>query len=121
MLRTDGDWGRDLEAVEVSSDRTMFRFDVVTEQPYVYLKPCIQDRGLRWAVGGNYLAERDRNLFPHFFTGLKGEITDPLEVPCGSGGTYRVRVDMPPGYRENTLKQYPLLGMQDGSNLLLPA
>lgn len=121
VLRTDMDWERDIEAVEVSADRTTARFDVVTEQPYVYLKPCILDRGLRWSVGGNYLAERDRSLFPHFFTGQHGTISDPLVVPCGSDGAYRVRVYTPPGYHENTLKHYPLLLMHDGSNLFFPA
>lgn len=121
VLRTDADWSADIEAVEVSADGAEHRFEVHTEQPYVYLKPCIRDGGLRWSVGANYLAERDRSLFPHFFSGTQGEITPPLTVPCVAGGAYRVRVYQPPGYRENTLKRYPLLVMHDGSNLFFPA
>ena len=36
------------------------------------------------------------------------------------GGELALRVYLPPGYSENTLKRYPVLYMQDGQNLFFP-
>ena len=41
----------------------------------------------------------------------------PLASPAGMD--HRFRVFLPPGYRENTLKRYPVLYMHDGNNLFL--
>src|ERR1041385_4248201 len=41
----------------------------------------------------------------------------PLVSP--SGVEHRFRVFLPPGYHENTLKEYPVLYMHDGHNLFL--
>src|ERR1700757_1276942 len=45
------------------------------------------------------------------------ELMTPL--PSGTGAEHRFRVFLPPGYRENTLRRYPVLYMHDGNNLFL--
>jgi enterochelin esterase-like enzyme len=121
VLRTEWDWGRDVEASRVGDDGTRWEFDVTTDQTYLYFKPCIrEDSGaVHWSVGSNYLAVcstgEARDLYPHFFDGTSGDITHPLEA-----GGHQVRVYQPPGYDENTLKRYPVLYMHDGTNLFFP-
>jgi len=123
VLRTDEDWNRDVEAVEVSPDGTTFEFRFETDNPYFYFKPCIVDgNGLHWAQGTNYLAITDtpggKDLYPHFFSGSDGSISDVITIQSRiQSNAYRVRVYFPPGYDENTLKRYPVLYMHDGNNL----
>lgn len=53
VLRTDADWNRDLEAVEVSDDRTCYTFHLEAKRPFLYFKPCLKtSRDVRWAVSG---------------------------------------------------------------------
>ena len=118
VLRTDQDWNRSINPVSRDGDTAIF--EVQTNQPYFYFKPCVWDGRLSWAVGSNYLAENDRTIYPHFFSGTRGRLTEPVAVPCGDSA-YRVRAYLPPGYDENTLKRYPVLYMHDGSNLFFPA
>ncbi|MBV9925545.1 MAG: alpha/beta hydrolase [Acidobacteria bacterium] len=127
VLRTDVDWNRDVEAVAVSPDRTVFEFSYDFNRPYFYFKPCVIDQnGFHWAVGTNYLAVMDtpggKDIYPHFFTGTSGTISDPIDFYSqAASGSYRVRVYFPPGYEENTLKRYPVIYMHDGNNLFFPA
>jgi predicted alpha/beta superfamily hydrolase len=124
VLHTELDWDQDVEPSRIEDDGTRWEFDLTTDRPYLYFKPCIRDGSgaLHWSVGSNYLAvtttSQVRDLYPHFFDGQNGDITHPLEVPGGDG--HRVRVYQPPGYDENTLKRYPVLYMHDGTNLFFP-
>jgi len=126
VLRTEADWNADVEAVKVDAARTTFDFVVRTDAPFFDFKPCIAgDDGFRWSVGLNYLAVSDaadgREVYPHFFDEEGGSITPAFDVPAGDGQPARtVRVYVPPGYEENTLKRYPVLYMHDGANLFFP-
>ena len=126
VLRTDVDWNRDVEAVAVSPDRTVFEFGYDLDRPYFYFKPCVIDQsGFHWAAGTNYLAVMStpggKDIYPHFFSGTAGTISDPIDFfSQAAGGSYRVRVYFPPGYEENTLKRYPVVYMHDGNNLFFP-
>ena len=42
VLRTDADWDRDVEAVEVSDDGTCFTFRLEAKRPFLYFKPCLK-------------------------------------------------------------------------------
>lgn len=121
VLRTDQDWHRDLEPVEVTGTRHVFELPFTG--PFHYLKPVLIEGGeLRWSQGENYLVLTSngptRDLYPFFFV-------DPTCSPCmehvlfdeAHGRQHRVRVFYPPGYAENGLQRYPTLYMQDGQNL----
>ena len=56
VVRTDSDWDRNLDSVEVSSDGNTTTFEIEAQKPFVYFKPClIKDGSLHWAVGPNNL------------------------------------------------------------------
>jgi predicted alpha/beta superfamily hydrolase len=126
VLRTDVDWNHDVEAVAVNQERTVFEFSYDLDRPYFYFKPCVIDQnGLHWSVGTNYLAVLDapggKDIYPHFFSGTSGTISDPIDFYSqAASASYRVRIYFPPGYEENTLKRYPVLYMHDGNNLFFP-
>jgi len=126
VLRTDHDWEADVEAEDVDGARGAHRFRVRTDREFFYFKPCLADAaGLHWAVGHNYLALAEaaaaQECYPHFFGAPQGTITEPLRVESAIlGGARSVRVYLPPGYAENTLKRYPVLYMHDGRNLFFP-
>ena len=62
-----------------------------------------------------------RPVYPHFRTAGGGHFADLIEFDSARlGRRHRIRVYLPPGYRENTLKRYPVLYMQDGQNLFFP-
>jgi predicted alpha/beta superfamily hydrolase len=130
VLRTEGDWEGDLEPVGVESlpgDCMRFDFLLEHDRPYLFCKPVIlkDDGGLQWSVGPNklvILTENPQNMYPHFFTGDRGRITEVLECPSAIlGRNIRVRLHLPPGYDENYIKRYPVLYMHDGANLFFPA
>lgn len=126
VLRTDIDWDRDVEAVRVSDDRSAFTFRLEAKRPFLYFKPCLRiGSETHWAVGGNALAlmihAGSRDVYPHFFESEKGSFSSLVELDSTIlGRRHAVRVYLPPGYRENTLKRYPALVMQDGKNLFFP-
>lgn len=121
-LRTDANWGQTIAPVQVVGDCATFR--ITTEAPFFYFKPCLRrlDGVEVFSVGTDYLgiAESERSLYPHFSGGLSGSISGVLTAPVGAPDAHRIRVYLPPGYNENTLKRYPVLYMQDGSNLFFP-
>ncbi|HVE82595.1 MAG TPA: alpha/beta hydrolase-fold protein [Myxococcales bacterium] len=125
VLRTEKDWNQDVQPSGTSADGTVATFKVSTERPFLYFKPCLitGDGQFHWSVGSNYLALNAppgvRDLYPHFFGSMNGEITERLTAPEADGGRL-YRVYLPPGYRENTLKKYPVLYMHDGANLFFP-
>lgn len=125
VLRTDLDWNRNLEAENISSDGTMWTFRFVSTEPFHYFKPClIQGDRFMWSTGSNYLttsAEGVRELYPVFFSSVEGQITDIMTIDSAElGSKQQIRVYLPPGYQENTLKRYPVLYMHDGTNLFFP-
>ncbi len=118
-LRTSADWGRDLLPVRVEDDGTTFRFEAPIDgrRPSVAFKACrYRDGRLDWSHGPNGLAwPGERSVYPHFDDGFTGRITDRFLV-----GDRAVRVYLPPGYDENTLKRYPVLYVHDGANVFFP-
>lgn len=87
------------------------------------VKPVLRDGAeVRWSQGTNYAIsahEPDRSLWPCFFGDERGHITDVRRVAF-AGVSHAVRVYLPPGYDDNTLRRYPVLYMQDGQNLFFP-
>lgn len=125
VLRTELDWGRDIEPTYVSDDRTITEFVVDTDRHHFYFKPCFVGESLVWARGSNYLAtsagDAIRRVYPIFFSEMRGSFSDAVTVRDASGGDeHALRVYFPPGYNENVLKRYPVLYMHDGSNLFFP-
>jgi predicted alpha/beta superfamily hydrolase len=126
VLRTEQDWDKDVQPSSTSTDGTITTFAIKTTSPYLYFKPCLitGDGRFHWSIGSNYLAlnappRTGRDLYPHFFGSMNGEITERLVAPEADGGRL-YRVYLPPGYQENTLKRYPVLYMHDGANLFFP-
>lgn len=125
VLRTEQDWDRDQEPHEVYNDGECFEFRLEHHRPFLFCKPCIvDDQGLHWSVGANtlvLLGEGAQRLNPHFFSGERGQLTPVLECPAPAlGRDLRLRLYLPPGYTENTLKRYPVVYMHDGANLFFP-
>ena len=122
VLRTDADWGADVEPAAVAPDGTWAVFSVETDQPFLYFKPVIRiGQQVVWAVGSDYLTTGDRDIYPHFRGGDAGTVTAPLRLASDAlGEVVAIRVYEPPGYAENTLKRYPVLYMHDGDNLFFP-
>jgi len=122
VLRSDADWGQNIEPSAASADGTSFEFSLSSERPFLYFKPCVADQnGLHWSVGNNYLLilnGRVKEVYPHFFTGMSSRISAPIPFDSPAlGSQCVVRIYHPPGYDENTLKRYPVLYMHDGINL----
>lgn len=126
VLRTEADWDRDIEPIEVSVDGATSTFRVQADQPYLYFKPCLVSAGTtRWAIGPNNLLlmgeNDDRICYPFFFSPEQGQFSKLIEIPSKIlNRQHRLRVYLPPGYEENTLAQYPVIYMQDGQNLFFP-
>lgn len=115
-LRTELDWSTDVPGTP-TEDGAVFTFE--TDQPWLYFKPVLYTaEGERWLPGTNRIAQPGpgvRDIYPSFFSGLAGRLTQPMN----KDGVW-FRVYLPAGYDENTLKRYPVLYMHDGANLFLP-
>ncbi len=126
VLRTEQDWEKDMEPCHVDRERHCFSFRFRHHRVHLSYKPCIRENGrLTWARGANRLALLHRNwpqdIYPVFFSGSGGTITDVIELPSRFYGHPRLlRVYLPAGYGENTMKRYPVLFMHDGKNLFFP-
>ena len=123
VLRTELDWGRDLAPVELDPGLGLAEFRVSAERSYLEYKPCLRSGGeLAWSLGTNKLALAGANdVYPSFFSGLHGRITGRVSFPSRLlARELALRVYLPPGHDENTLKRYPVLYMQDGQNLFFP-
>ena len=122
-LRTDNDWNVNVEPGRSTDGDT--HFTVRTDRPYFYFKPVlIKDGDVRWSRGDNYLATTTAGkaveIFPHFEEDTRCSVCELMPALVSPAGIeHRFRVFLPPGYRENTLKRYPVLYMHDGNNLFL--
>ena len=125
-LRTEEDWNRDIEPDAPSDDGHTFTFTLESPKPFLYFKPVLRvGDAIFWTPGVNRLVamtEPDtRPVYPHFRTAGGGHFAEAIEFDSTRlGRRHRIRVYLPPGYRENTLKRYPVLYMQDGQNLFFP-
>ncbi len=125
VLRTDADWDQDIEPTSVSQARTLHEFELDADRPVIQFKPCLIDGDqVRWANGTNeFLLPRGQgpvNVRPHFYSRGVGRVTRPMEIPSSLDEPRRVRIYLPAGYDENTLRRYPVLYMHDGKNLFIP-
>ena len=120
-LRTDPDWERNIEAQFVSREDCCWEFSIETSQPFFYFKPILIAMARRLVarrklsgrrnVGG---ATGNSSLFSRGSALQRLRIDATARQPGGM--EHRFRVFLPPGYRENTLKRYPVLYMHDGNN-----
>ena len=118
VLRTALDWERDVLPIDASP--THATFDVPFEGPYLALKPClVRGDAVHWCRGSDYVVsphDPDPEIWPFFFAPEHGSLSEELRFER-DGAAHAVRVYLPPGYEENTLRRYPVLYMQDGRNL----
>lgn len=123
VLRTEQDWENDVEARSVEREGCVSEFLVETTRPYFYFKPILLRDGIaQWSRGENLLAVTTSGapleVYPYFSEDTHCsvcELMPPLRSEAGV--ERRFRVFLPPGYRENTLKKYPVLYRHDGQNL----
>ncbi len=127
ILRTELDWDRDAEPVAVSDDGETSTFALEAKKPFLYFKCVLEtgDSGARWSVGANFLltmtTDDVADVFPHFDPPETGSFSPVIERDSAIlGRKHLVRMYLPPGYHENTLRRYPVLYMQDGKNLFFP-
>src|SRR6516164_1758126 len=126
VIRTELDWGRDLNPVAVSSDGNTATFEIESQHRFVHFKPCLIKNGsLHWAVGPDNLlimaGEEARPVYPYFFSDSRGRFSPITQIESAVlGRQHRLRIYLPPGYDENTTARYPLAYMQDGQNLFFP-
>jgi predicted alpha/beta superfamily hydrolase len=127
VLRTELDWERDVVPVEVGDDGATSTFELETTRQYLYFKPCLRarDGAVRWAVGSNVIALMTNRLagdvYPHFDGSAQGSFSNLVEIDSVIlGRKHLLRVYLPPGYRENPLRRYSVVYMQDGKNLFFP-
>jgi hypothetical protein len=114
-LHTDHDWERTVKAQSAGRENCCWEFWIETRQPFFYFKPIlIRDGTTAWARGENFLAvatsRTPLEIHPYFFDDphcSTCELMRPLASPAGMEHLFRVF--LPPGYRENTLKRYPVL------------
>lgn len=122
LLTSLDEWQTPLRPV--SSKENSFSFEVESDEMFFHFKPCLQakDGELTWAVGSNFLAPvpAHRVIYPSFFSGTLGRVSDKLELKSKDEETYFFRVYYPPGYEENTARSYPVCYMHDGHNLFFP-
>jgi len=126
MLRTDLDWDKDILPTAIDREALFAEFEFETTQPFVYLKPCLRrSSALLWATGPNSLivATRDdvRDAYPAFHSKEEGTILDVITLESKVlKRLHSLRVYLPAGYDENTCRSFPVMYMQDGSNLFFP-
>jgi len=128
VLRTELDWDRDVEPLSVSSDGHVSTFRLEARKTFLYFKACLRGPPdeLRWAVGANTLASLTTtsvgDTYPYFDGAEGGSFSELVELDSAIlGRTHKLRIYLPPGYAENTLRRYTVLYMQDGKNLFFPA
>lgn len=123
VLRTSlDDWQADVLPKREAEDT--YVFELLTGRSYFHFKPCLRTpSGVKWAVGGNVITPypQDRVLFPVFRSEPNGTITELQSLVADHGSRYRYRIYLPPGYRENTRRHYPVCYMNDGHNLFFPS
>jgi len=126
VLRTNMDWDKDILPNSIDRARLFVEFGFETRQPFVYLKPCLRTAsGLVWSKGPNGLvvSTRDevRDGYPTFYSSEVGRILDIIALDSKIlGRQHKLRIYLPAGYDENTCRAFPVMYMQDGSNLFFP-
>lgn len=126
VLLGQPDWDTEIPPISSNEADGTSTFEVSSDNVFLYYKPCLKYAGERhFSRGSNYLAlmpADEQEIFPHFFEASGGRITDVENMQCVSEADrcHAVRVYLPPGYYENSLRRYPVLYMHDGHNLFFP-
>jgi predicted alpha/beta superfamily hydrolase len=126
VLRTDMDWDKDIEPTSIDHAGLFAEFHFETARPFVYLKSCLRRAsGIAWSTGPNglILTTRDdvRDGYPTFHSSDQGTVLDVIKLESKTlKREHRLRVFVPAGYDENTCRSFPVMYMQDGSNLFFP-
>jgi len=123
VIFSELNWEDPIHPVEVDENKHLTLFRVETDKTFLYYKPCLiigEER--HFCRGANYLsitAADENEIFPHFFEKSVGTITDTMTFGAGEEAR-SVRIYLPPGYEENTLRRYPVCYVHDGHNLFFP-
>src|SRR5215472_11090878 len=85
VLRTDIDWDRDIRPNTIDQDGSFAEFEFETQQPFVYLKPCLRrSSGILWAIGPNNLvvasSDEVRSGYPNFYSSSEGSILNVVTL-----------------------------------------
>src|SRR6476469_758342 len=85
VIRTELDWGQDINPVGVSSDGDTATFEIEAQQRFVHFKPCLIKNGnLRWAVGPDNLlimaGKNARPVYPYFFSDSRGRFSPIVQI-----------------------------------------
>lgn len=126
VLSTGPAWADRIEPAAIGDDGHEFEFTLASEHPFLYCRPClVAGADVHPACGPGSLVlltePGTRDIYPHFFAEEGGRISSVVRHDSAIlGRTHLFRVYFPPGYRENTLKRYPVVYMQDGRNLFFP-
>lgn len=122
VLRTDKDWHHNVEAIHVSSDRREWIFQLQPASPHCYFKPAlVRGHTILWARSGDCVAlggtTHPVDVYPHFLDDGNGRAERLRAMLDGDyQRRHSFRVFTPPGYRENTLRHYPVLYMLEGQS-----
>jgi len=123
LLRSALDWDRDVRPVRYDGQLFEFELEAPPARLFVDYKPCLREQGaLRWSTGDNYVTwsqTAPHEVYPRF-ADTHGSLSPHFQVGSRNGAVYEVRVYLPPGYDENTLKRYPTLYAHDGANVFQP-
>lgn len=123
-LRAEPDWSAVILPIEEDHDRMVF--DVpIPDRGVRQLKPILEREGHSyWSVSANYILRSDvpEQIGYPCFLQQSGRLTGRMSIDAPAlGDAITVRIYLPAGYDENTLKSYPVLYAADGANLFDPA
>jgi len=126
VLRTELDWDTDIQPKAIDRALSFAEFHFETALPFLYVKPCLRHNAeLLWASGTNRLVvatlEDIQDIYPAFQSGGDGKIPEVINLESKIlSRRHSLRVYVPAGYDENTCRTWPVMYMQDGSNLFFP-
>lgn len=107
-------WAAGKNATWTSGNVWVYAWDAAGDAE---LKPLIDDA--EWSTGGNYRVRAGTtvDVYP-FFGPPTGNVVEVPDFASPELGNQRsLMIYLPPSYRENAAKRYPVLYMHDGQNL----
>jgi predicted alpha/beta superfamily hydrolase len=126
VLRTEENWDKDILPETVDEERNHITFRIRFNNHFVNYRMALVDDGCSlWEANPARLAFHRKDwpfhIYPYFMSDTSGSITDMIEIPSKIYKKKRkIRLYLPAGYEENTLKRYSVLYMHDGKNLFFP-
>jgi predicted alpha/beta superfamily hydrolase len=118
-LRTSYDWTASVAPDSTLPQQGLSEFILHSPREQFEFKPVLKNGDTYWAYGSNYIAIAGQSVIEIFpqFTGRSAGILGPkTPVPNDPNGR-AVRVWVPPGFHDNTLKKYKVLYIHDGHNI----